>query len=390
MTYSVINDWYNGNNLLIDQFSEVLLIIVKGLYIHYPFCKHLCNYCDFYKFKYDQEKSDEFESFLIKNIDYLNNNKFDFSQLQSIYFGGGTPSLWKSGLSKALKDLIKVLKVNESKLKEITMEVDPDTWSEDEVEEWIQAGVNRFSIGVQAFDEKVLRKLDRRHTLGDIEKTLKFFNERGLNYSVDILLGAPVEKRNLEKELNDILAFEPKHFSTYILKTRSNYVHKADLPSDDGAVSDYEKIYSLLKNNDYKHYEVSNFAKNGFESLHNNSYWSLDNVLAIGPNATGFYQDEKKYIRYQVAAHSGDFKEELLSEESYKLEKVYLGLRTEKGINPSLFFSKDQWQKMDEVLVRWSKDALLESSEYNDLRLSSAGFLLLDSFIDEFFRYSLL
>lgn len=390
MTYSVSNDGQLGNNLLIDQISEVLLIQVKGLYIHYPFCKHLCNYCDFYKFKYEDQKSLEFESYLASNIEKIESNKFDFSQLISIYLGGGTPSLWKDGLNKNLSLIFKKLKIKNSNLKEVTMEVDPDTWTEEDVDLWLNAGVNRFSIGVQAFDESVLRKLDRRHTLGDIKKTLKYFNERDLNFSVDLLLGAPAKNRNLKAELEGLIEYSPKHFSTYILKTRSNYELKNDLPSDDEAAQDYEIVCNLLKSNNYEHYEVSNFAQAGLESIHNQYYWELDNVLAIGPNATGFYLENDKKIRYQVAAHSGDFKEEYLTDEAYRLEKIYLGLRTKKGIIPKNYFSEKQWNLFGEVIQRWSDDDLLESSDYSHLSLNSKGFLLLDSFIDEFFKYSLI
>ena len=366
------------------------MIQVDGIYIHFPFCQHLCNYCDFYKFKYDVDKLLDFENSLSKNLSIIKDSKFDYSRLKTIYFGGGTPSLWKTGLINQINLLSEKLNIDFNTLDEVTMEVDPDTWEEQDIDNWLKAGVKRFSIGVQAFDERVLRKLDRRHSLGDIEKTLKYFSERNLNFSVDLLLGAPIKERNLEKEINDLLKYQPKHFSTYILKTRANYPHQNELPSDEEAVADYEIVYKCLKANGFVHYEVSNFAKKGFESTHNISYWQLKNVLAIGPNATGFYQENNQNIRYQVAAHSGEFKNEILNDDAYVLEKIYLALRTNLGINPSLYFTQKQWSSFDEVLARWSKDALLEAREYTDLKLSSKGFLVLDSFMDELFRYSLL
>jgi len=363
-----------------------LQVKADGLYIHFPFCQHLCNYCDFYKKPISLNDVTAFEEQLVKHINQL--GFVNFRELKTLYLGGGTPSLWGKRGSEFLLDFMDAHNIKLNKDAEVTLEVDPDSWSESDIEAWIEFGVNRFSLGVQAFEESSLSILDRQHTIGDVEKTLKYFSERDLNFSVDFLLGAPVVNRNITSELEKALSYKPKHFSVYILKTRANYPLRDQEPNEVETADEYIEVSNLLKDNGYLHYEVSNFARAGFESKHNLSYWDLSNVLAIGPNATGFYLNNKTPIRYQVAAQSNKLVNEELDNEAYRLERFYLGLRTNKGINPSLFISEEDWNKMDEVFEYWNENAALDTYRYDKLILNSEGYLMLDSLIDEFFKYT--
>jgi oxygen-independent coproporphyrinogen-3 oxidase len=312
-------------------------------------------------------------------------SQFDWERLKTLYIGGGTPSLWSSEGIEFVQYIKSDLNISPG---EITLEVDPDTWNDKEIEQWLKVGVNRFSLGVQAYDDKVLSKLDRQHTISDVEKTLKYFNERDLNFSVDLLIGAPIKKRNITNELEKILEYKPKHLSVYILKTRANYPHKNEEPVDDYIANEYMKVSSLLKNNSYNHYEVSNYALPGYESQHNLSYWKLANVLAIGPNATGFYVEGEKARRYQVSAKTNKFVFEELSKEAFKLEKFYLALRTNLGVRPNKFINEDEWEKVYKSLKTWADEGAFIKLSYDQIILSSYGYLFIDSIIDDFFKHT--
>lgn len=331
----------------------------------------------------DKADHDLYLKKLYENLDGL--EFVDWSLIKTIYLGGGTPSLWSREGAQFLKKFI--VQIN-TQPKEITLEVDPDTWNEDEIDQWMEAGVNRFSLGVQAMDNEVLSKLDRRHNLGDVEKTLKYFSDKNLNFSVDLLIGAPTKNRDILKELDRIIKFNPKHLSVYILKTRANYPLKNEEPPEEDVANDYLTVSRKLKSLNYNHYEVSNFAKSGYESQHNQAYWKLENILAIGPNATGFYNDGNLPKRYQVSANSNKFVFEDITKEGLKIEKFYLGLRTSQGVRPRDFINEKDWKKLEETLKNWQNLNAYEELSFDKIVLSSDGYLFLDSIIDDFFKYT--
>ena len=226
---------------------------VNSLYIHFPFCRHLCNYCDFYKHKLEaKEQISEFELKVLAEIEandiFLARNKAKISTLKSLYIGGGTPSLWSiSGANFLYNNIIE--KYGLEKDCEFTIEVDPGTWTIQEIDRWVEIGVNRFSIGIQSFDAKFLPILDRAHTMKEANELLEFMNERKYNYSIDLMLGLPYSlesKRDIEKEIELLLPFSPSHFSVYILKTRKNYALNDHLPSEDTIADEYLRACKYL------------------------------------------------------------------------------------------------------------------------------------------------
>ena len=225
---------------------------VNSLYLHFPFCRHLCNYCDFFKHKL--EGSDQVIAFEKKlehqfrlHEEYLTLKGFRLSPLHTFYIGGGTPSLWGKRGVEFIHDLFQKNIISLRNENEFTIEVDPDAWSESEIEKWIDLGVNRFSIGVQAFSDKFMQIMDRTHSLADVKKTLDFFSQRNLNFSVDLMIGLPhSEDRDLSSELSELIKYHPNHFSVYILKTRKNYPLKVQLPSDDLIRDEYLKVCLYL------------------------------------------------------------------------------------------------------------------------------------------------
>lgn len=362
---------------------------LDSLYIHFPYCMHLCNYCDFYKHKFvTDDQIGEFEDLLYRQIkfhdEFLFKNGFKLGDLDTLYVGGGTPSLWKKSGAKFLSNYFKLKSDYE-----FTIEVDPDTWTESEIDFWIDSGVNRFSIGSQAFSENYIKLMDRTHSLNDVEKTIKYFSERKLNYSVDLMLGLPKsEDRNILKELDGILKYEPNHFSVYILKTRKNYPHNKNLPNDEFIRDEYLSVSNYLQKSGYDHYEISNFSKNGFKSKHNQKYWDYKNVAALGPNATGLLVMEDKALRYQWKSASLGVTTEELKDSSLLIERLFLGLRTSKGFDFESIFTKEQMNSLSAVISSWKNEGyIVEDSTVNSVLLTPLGYLMCDSLIDDVFKH---
>lgn len=367
---------------------------VTSIYLHFPFCQHLCNYCDFYKHKLEGDNQViAFEELLDKQFDYhdkyLKSNGYALGELETFYIGGGTPSLWRLRGIEYLKNKIKNYDLVLAKDCEFTIEVDPDTWTEEEIDAWLSIGVNRFSIGSQAFSEKFISLMDRTHKLKDVEKTIKYFSERGLNYSVDLMLGLPKsEERDIESELKNLLRYNPNHISVYILKTRKNYSLSSFLPDDELVRSEYLRVSEFLRARNYDHYEVSNFAQNGFRSKHNMKYWNYNSVAGLGPNATGLLVSENMARRYQWKSVSVGVEQEELAGDSLIIEKLLLGLRFRNDFNPQeLFRNNKDAQKMKSIFSEWkTRGYILEGSSETAINLSPLGFLMCDSLIDDIFK----
>ncbi len=362
---------------------------ITSLYIHFPFCRHLCNYCDFYKRKLiDSKQIQGFQHQLDEQFAYhrhfLEKRGYRIEDLKTLYIGGGTPSLWGKSGAEYLKN-----KFIFTDSFEFTIEVDPDSWSEEEIELWLSIGVNRFSIGSQAFSEKFIKIMDRTHLKSDVEKTVKYFSDRKLNFSVDLMLGLPDSAdRNITTEIDELLKYNPNHFSVYILKTRSNYPLNAKLPVDEKIREEYLLVSEHLRENGFDHYEVSNFARDGFYSKHNKKYWKYESVAGIGPNATGLLVGETT-SRYQWKSVSLGVETEDLSEEAVLIEKIFLGLRARNQFDlDTLFKNEEQRNAIDNLYEKWKKLGYLRaSSKRNGIDLSPLGYLMCDSLIDDIFKY---
>ncbi len=366
--------------------------LISSLYIHFPFCRHLCNYCDFYKHKLDDASQiKEFEGLLSEQFDwhenYLEQKSFALGELESLYLGGGTPSLWGDAGIQFMQSLLKTGKIKLATDCEFTLEVDPDAWSEQEIDGWIHLGVNRFSIGSQAFSDKFIKTMDRTHKLADVEKTIKYFSERNLNHSVDLMLGLPYsEERKLEEELRNLLSYHPNHISVYILKTRKNYSLSEKLPDDDLVRNEYLVTSKLLTEAGYDHYEVSNFARDGFYSKHNLKYWAYESVAGIGPNATGLLVEDDKAIRYQWKSVSMGVQEEVVEGEALIIEKLFLGLRSKSHFNLLSLLPGNE-SIFNRLCEQWKKQGYLApEATIENLKLSPLGYLMCDSLIDDVFK----
>lgn len=358
---------------------------VSSLYLHVPFCQHLCNYCDFYKRKLEnpEEQFESFHRFLKDSVTYhqtfLKTHSYKWSILDTVYLGGGTPSLWgEKGAEFFKREILPSgLKIDA----EFTMEIDPGTWTQEMILAWREIGLNRISVGTQSLNPDFLKTLDRVHSLEETLKFLEYLRNNSWNYSLDFLLGVPYSEeknRNIEEELNTLLSYSPKHISLYILNARAKYPHIQKMPSDDYIRKEYLFVSEFLKSKGFHHYEVSNFALPGYESKHNLKYWRGESVAALGPTGTGYLAKSAiEAIRYKWKVSSPEVEVEYLTEKELSLEKLYLGLRTSDGLSLSREYSCliESWVKQNYANVD------------NDLvKLTSLGFLMLDSLMDDIFR----
>lgn len=354
---------------------------VSSLYLHVPYCRHLCNYCDFYKKSFDRPDSqiEEFHQFLSDSLkrhqDLMNQYQFAWSPLETMYLGGGTPSLWgERGAQFFATELRKEFKLKANA--EFTMEIDPGTWTHEMIEAWKAIGLNRISIGTQTLDPQFLSVMDRNHSLDESFALLDYCQQNDWNFSLDFLLGLPfsrVKNRNIKFELDRLLAFKPKHISLYILNARSKYPHIQKMPDDEFIRDEYLFVSDYLKSHGFHHYEVSNFALPGFESQHNMKYWQSQSVAALGPTGTGLFKlTSEKAIRYKWKVSHAEVEIEELGNEELELEETYLALRTSAGwkprsINDSILGLFEQWKAHQ--YGQW---------DGNRMRLTSLGFLMLD------------
>lgn len=361
---------------------------VSSIYLHVPFCKHLCNYCDFYKTKLDPGRNqiEDFHQFLTaswdRHVELMKEMKAEWKPLETIYLGGGTPSLWGINGAHYFRDHI--LSQLETASPEFTMEVDPGTWTEEMISEWKKIGLNRISIGTQTLDPKFLKIMDRVHSLEETYSLLKFCQEGKWNFSLDFLLGIPhsrKEKRDIKKELEELLKYEPKHISLYILNARSKYPLAEHIPDDEYVREEYLLVSEFLQKKGFHHYEVSNFALPGFESRHNMKYWQGESVAALGPTGAGYFSQGKEgAFRYMWKVMSPDIQPETLGKNELSLERTYLSLRTSLGwipreISPDLKDIFSQWEA--QKYGQWDGQKMV---------LNSLGFVMLDSLMDDLFR----
>jgi len=366
----------------------------KSLYIHIPFCRRKCPYCDFYSISYDKALSSTFIKILSSQIEKLPN---DFS---TVYIGGGTPSV----LSKPLfLQLFKSLNEKIKKASEVTIESNPESLSKEKIELFLDNGINRLSIGLQSLEDGKLKKLGRIHTSAKAVESVFLAKKCGFNnISVDMIFGVWGQTLNKWKsELKEIIKLPIEHISTYALTYErgtplfKSLKEKRIFPLAESAVADmYEFAMSYLPKQGFMQYEVSNFAKKRFACRHNLIYWDNGYYLGLGPSAVSFTNRVRtrnvsgviKYI--EKIAHEQDpfeFKERL-SEEKFAHETAALKIRTSKGIDFSWFnkqtgfdFVRLEKEVLDELvdkeLLKYKKVKGKDVGVY----LSRKGFLFADT-----------
>ena len=357
---------------------------VTSLYIHVPFCRHLCNYCDFYKQKFERPSAqrEEFSKYIFESAKRHESILSEYGQsmtaLETLYLGGGTASLWDVEGARCFASLGFAL----TEKCEATLEIDPAAWSEEGLAAWQKLGINRFSVGTQSFNPHHLSMLDRSHSLEDT----KFLLERlkGENFSVDFLLGAPEKNqtRDVVHELEELLKFNPKHLSLYILQPAAGYKLKALIPDDERVSGEYLAVSEYLRSRGFHHYEVSNFALPGFESRHNQRYWRSESVAGLEPTAVGYLEGKEGALRYKWKPSHPEVEIERLEKKDIDLEKLYLRLRTSMILTAD--FLGLEPQGMDRRFEKWQARGLCEMID-TGWRMKPEAWVILDSLVEELF-----
>ena len=324
-----------------------------GIYVHIPFCKRKCDYCDFISYSNKDSKIQEYIEAVKKEIE-LQKIK---SEITTIYVGGGTPSYIES---KYIKEIIEeIKKKNVSNDAEITIEVNPGTVTLEKLRDYKECGINRLSIGLQTTQNNLLKQIGRIHDFEQFIETYKMARKEGFeNINVDLMLGLPNQRiKDLKDSLEKVIELQPEHISVYSLIIEEgtpicNKIEKGDLelPEEELERNMYWYVKNTLELNGYKHYEISNFARKGYESKHNMNCWKQKEYVGIGLAAHS-YRDITRYSNTeQMGEYIRNVKNqnlernriihEIQKEDDTKKEYMILGLRQIDGIKISKFKEK--------------------------------------------------
>ena len=329
-----------------------------GIYIHIPFCKHKCYYCDFISFPGTKDKVERYIHTLEKEIDIYKKQLKEEIQIDTIYVGGGTPSYIDS---KYIVNIINKIKDDFVVLDdvEITIEVNPGTATKQKLQDYKNSGINRVSVGLQSTDNTILKKIGRIHTYEKFLDTYNLTREIGFNnINIDLMLALPEQTLNsLKEDVNKIIKLNPEHISIYSLILEEDtklydLVQNGELllPDEDLERKMYWTVKDELEQNGYKHYEISNYAKKGKESKHNLNCWSQKEYIGFGLGAHSYengirYCNTHKLDEYILQVEdSDDFGYKIIQERQNILEQekefMMLGFRKIEGIYISDFKNK--------------------------------------------------
>lgn len=341
-----------------------------GLYIHVPFCRKKCPYCDFYSVGYREDLAEQYAAAVIRNLRYYNED------YDTVYFGGGTPIL----MARQIPDILKVCRIKNNA--EITVECNPLEMDSDTMKRLYDCGVNRISVGMQSASNLELKALGRTHTFEDVYNAISNANRAGfLDISVDYMLGTPRQDHaSLVYGIVKLRELPITHVSAYLLKLEPStaFGHKPpeNLPSDDDAAYLYLSFARMLENEGFKQYEISNFAKARFQSRHNLKYWRREEYLGIGAAAHSFYKGKRFAVARDIRGFiASEHQTEVITDGSPNEleERIMLGLRLTEGIEKPL------WERVQGALPLIPKEYY--KIENDRLSLTAEGFLVSNEII---------
>lgn len=365
-------------------------------YVHIPFCTQICYYCDFSKVFINNQPVDSYLEHLLQEF-----HSYDIQKLRTLYIGGGTPTaLSASQLEVLLEGLTKNLDL--SMLEELTIEANPGDLDADKIAVLQNSAVNRVSLGVQTFDDKMLKKIGRSHTEKDIYENIDRLKLAGFdNISIDLIYALPGQTMDQVKDnVAKAIALDIPHMSLYslILENHTVFMNrmrrgKLPLPKEELEAEMFEYIIAELERAGFVHYEISNFSKQGFESRHNLMYWDNAEYYGIGAGASGYvdgvrYKNHGPIRHYLKAVEEGSARinEEHLSQREQMEEEMFLGLRKKSGISMARFEEKFErsFQGLYGQIVRDLVQQGLMQVEGDRVRMTKRGLFLGDTVAERF------
>jgi oxygen-independent coproporphyrinogen-3 oxidase len=363
-----------------------------GIYVHIPFCSSRCSYCDFATGLYQRELAERYVCALITDI---KSSRFQNEHVDTIYFGGGTPSLLTpSQLDRILATLHDHFAIDSAP--EITLEINPGSVNEEKLRAFRSLGINRASFGAQTFDDRELAKLGRSHSAADTLKTFADLRRSDFeNVSFDLIAGLPGQTlAEWKQNINQALDLHPEHLSFYLLEVHqgtplAEHIRRGiqPEPDDDLAGVMYQWMLEQSSESGYEHYEISNLCQPGFHSRHNVKYWTGAPYYGFGCSAHSYdghavrwsnHRDVLKYVETIESALSPVFDEQQLSQTDIRAEALFLGMRLMRGIDLRRYresFGVDLRDEHGEDLDRFCKAGLLEF-DGDLIRLTRSGALL--------------
>ena len=369
-----------------------------GIYVHIPFCKRKCAYCDFISFSGKARLIEKYVEALKREINEYKISKEDYV-VKTIYFGGGTPSFIESKYTVEILEAIKE-KFNISKNAEITIEINPGTVTEEKLKDYYEVGINRISFGLQSTNSQLLKLVGRIHSYSSFLEGYNLARKTGFkNINVDLMIGLPVQTlKDVQKDLSRIIELNPEHVSVYSLiveegtrieeKIKNKELY---LPSEKLERKMYWEVKKKLEEAGYIHYEISNFAKTGYESKHNLSCWNQEEYLGFGLAAHSYFNN----VRY---SNTDDFEEyfdwpenskiihERQTDEDKQKEFMLLGLRKIEGVAISDFknkFIENPIYLYRETLNKLVTQGLIEV-DIDSIKLTNRGIDLANLVWEEF------
>ena len=361
-----------------------------GLYIHVPFCVQKCNYCDFNSFKIKGNDKKEYLNAIEKEMK-LYCDEFKNKQFDSVFFGGGTPSILNiEELKRLVGSVFKNFNIKETA--EVSMECNPGTINKEKLIHMKELGINRLSIGLQAIQNHHLKYIGRIHSYEEFEKNYLEAKEVGFdNINIDLMYALPNHKKEEWKEsLDKIISLNPSHISAYSLileegtKLHEMYDNEEfSLLDEDTDIEMYNYTINKLKENGYNQYEISNYSKEYKECKHNIIYWKCDNYLGLGPGASGYIGDirynnisDLNEYNHKISQNIKPIEEETILSEKDKIEEfIFMGLRMNEGISLKVF--KERFNISIEDIYKEPIEKLIASKllelDKDNLKLTQKG-----------------
>ncbi|CAH0347062.1 radical SAM family heme chaperone HemW [Bacillus sp. CECT 9360] len=367
--------------------------MIQSAYIHIPFCEHICHYCDFNKVFLQGQPVDQYLTMMKKEMQ-LSLGKYPQQELKTIFVGGGTPtSLNEQQLEFLCQSISDTLPFGEST--EYTFEANPGDLSEEKLSILYNAGVNRLSFGVQSFNDELLKRIGRTHRAADVYETIEKAQKIGFtNISIDLIYGLPGQTMaDFTDTLDKALELDLPHFSGYSLIVEPKTVFynlmqkgKLQLPPQELEASMYETLMERMESGGWHQYEISNFAKPGFESRHNLTYWNNEEYFGFGAGAHGYVSERrvanhgplKKYMTPLMEGELPLLEDHLVPKAEKMEEEMFLGLRKTDGVSFSGFkkkFSVEMNEIFAKALEEQLKNELIEMTN-GSVRLTKRGRLL--------------